>query len=143
MLPYIWPESRNWTRVSRLARAWPSPPDGGFITLDVSREARDQRAADQLRYGCSALWAVRVRRAGERHGKGMPGGRHAASGTGVTARMGDPGIVRPHSEGKLDRGPAELQVGDRLRVQLVHTDVERGFIDFIGIGGRVAVKPGS
>jgi exoribonuclease-2 len=52
-------------------------------------------------------------------------------------------IAQPPVEGKLDRGPAGLQVGDRLRVQLVHTDVERGFIDFIGVGGRIAVKPGS
>ena len=52
-------------------------------------------------------------------------------------------IAQPPVEGKLDSGPAGLQVGDRLRVQLVQTDVERGFIDFIGIGGRVAVKSGS
>ena len=52
-------------------------------------------------------------------------------------------IAQPPVEGNLDSGPAGLQVGDRLRVQLVQTDVERGFIDFIGIGGRVAVKSGS
>ena len=49
-------------------------------------------------------------------------------------------IAQPHVEGKLDSGPAGLQVGDRLRVQLVHTDVERGFIDFIAIGRQVALK---
>jgi len=52
-------------------------------------------------------------------------------------------IAQPPVDGKLDSGPAGLQVGDRLRVQLVHTDVERGFIDFVGIGGHVAVKPRS
>jgi len=50
-------------------------------------------------------------------------------------------IARPPVEGKLDSGPAGLQVGDRLRVQLVHTDVERGFIDFIGVGAGAAAKP--
>ena len=30
----------------------------------------------------------------------------------------------------LERGFQGLDVGDRVRVKLVHTDVERGFIDF-------------
>jgi hypothetical protein len=29
---------------------------------------------------------------------------------------------------------AGLQVGDRLRVQLIHTDVERGYIDLNRVG---------
>ena len=33
-------------------------------------------------------------------------------------------------EGKLIRGFEGLDVGDRVRVQLTGTDVERGFIDF-------------
>ncbi len=33
-------------------------------------------------------------------------------------------------EGKLVQGFASMDVGDRLRVQLIATDVERGFIDF-------------
>ena len=48
-----------------------------------------------------------------------------ASGKGTWVR-----ISRPPVEGKLDHASAKLQVGDRLRVQLVSTDVERGFIDF-------------
>jgi exoribonuclease-2 len=48
-----------------------------------------------------------------------------ASGKGTWVRISQPPV-----EGKLDSGPAGLQVGDRLRVQLVSTDVERGFIDF-------------
>ena len=64
-----------------------------------------------------------------------------ATVTGASAKGTWVRIAQPTVEGKLDSDPAGLQVGDRLRVQLVHTDVERGFIDFIGIGGRVAVKP--
>ena len=52
-------------------------------------------------------------------------------------------ISQPPVEGKLDSGPAGLQVGDRLRVQLIHTDVERGYIDFKGVGARLAGKSGS
>ena len=33
-------------------------------------------------------------------------------------------------EGKVVSGFKGLDVGDRVRVELVHTDVERGYIDF-------------
>lgn len=42
-------------------------------------------------------------------------------------------IFRPPVEGRLERGAAGLDVGDRLRVRLLDTDVERGFIDFARI----------
>jgi exoribonuclease-2 len=40
-------------------------------------------------------------------------------------------ILQPPVEGKVVRGFERLDVGDRVRVELVHTDVERGFIDFV------------
>lgn len=39
-------------------------------------------------------------------------------------------IVYPHAEGKVVRGFKGLDVGDRVRVELLSTDVERGLIDF-------------
>lgn len=39
-------------------------------------------------------------------------------------------ILHPATEGRLVRGFEGLDVGDRVRVKLVHTNVERGFIDF-------------
>ena len=39
-------------------------------------------------------------------------------------------LTRPPVEGKLERGFQGLDVGDRVRVKLVETDVGRGFIDF-------------
>lgn len=39
-------------------------------------------------------------------------------------------ITAPHVEGKLVRGVERLDVGDRVRVELIATDVERGYIDF-------------
>jgi exoribonuclease-2 len=39
-------------------------------------------------------------------------------------------IFDPPAEGRLVRGAPGVDVGDRLRVRLAHTDVERGFIDF-------------
>jgi VacB/RNase II family 3'-5' exoribonuclease len=39
-------------------------------------------------------------------------------------------IARPAAEGKLVRGFEGLDVGDHVAVRLVHTDFERGFVDF-------------
>jgi VacB/RNase II family 3'-5' exoribonuclease len=39
-------------------------------------------------------------------------------------------IREPSAEGKLVRGVENLDVGDPVRVELVHTDVEHGFVDF-------------
>lgn len=39
-------------------------------------------------------------------------------------------IVSPAIEGRLLRGFTDMDVGDRLTVRLLRTDVERGFIDF-------------
>ena len=39
-------------------------------------------------------------------------------------------LLRPPIEGRLERGFEGVDVGDRLRVRLIHTDVEQGHIDF-------------
>ncbi|MCX5884259.1 MAG: RNB domain-containing ribonuclease [Deltaproteobacteria bacterium] len=39
-------------------------------------------------------------------------------------------IFHPPVEGRLLNGHEGVDVGDRLRVQLIHTDVEKGYIDF-------------
>ena len=39
-------------------------------------------------------------------------------------------LLQPPIEGRVTLGFAGLNVGDRVRVKLVHTDVARGFIDF-------------
>src|SRR5512146_2576181 len=39
-------------------------------------------------------------------------------------------IFEPHVEGMLQHGRNGLDVGDRLRVKLVRTDAQRGYIDF-------------
>ncbi len=48
-----------------------------------------------------------------------------ASGKGTWVR-----IVEPAAEGKVVRGYQGLDVGDRVRVELIDTDVERGYVDF-------------
>lgn len=39
-------------------------------------------------------------------------------------------IFHPPVEGRLLYGHEGIDVGDRLRVQLIHTDIEKGYIDF-------------
>ena len=39
-------------------------------------------------------------------------------------------LLHPPVEGRMIHGFEGADVGDKLRVQLVHTDVERGYIDF-------------
>lgn len=40
-------------------------------------------------------------------------------------------IFTPPAEGRLESGPHGLEVGQTIRVKLVSTDVERGFVDFV------------
>ncbi len=49
-------------------------------------------------------------------------------------------ILRPPVEGKLVHGFEGLDVGDRVHVELVATNVERGFIDFARAGGTNSLR---
>ena len=51
-----------------------------------------------------------------------------ASEKGTWAR-----IFRPPVEGKVVRGSEGLEIGDKVSVKLVSTDVERGYIDFVRV----------
>jgi len=50
--------------------------------------------------------------------------------TGASAKGTWVRIVRPSAEGKIVQGFEGLDVGDRVRVELLDTNVEQGFIDF-------------
>jgi exoribonuclease-2 len=50
--------------------------------------------------------------------------------TGASAKGTWVRLLHPPIEGKLVSGFEGMDVGHRLRVQLLHTDVEQGFIDF-------------
>ena len=50
--------------------------------------------------------------------------------TGATAKGTFVRVLSPPAEGRVVRGEAGLKVADRVRVELLATDFERGFIDF-------------
>lgn len=50
--------------------------------------------------------------------------------TGVTPKGVFVRVPNPPIEGRLMRGEAGVDVGDQVRVMLIHTDPQRGYIDF-------------
>jgi VacB/RNase II family 3'-5' exoribonuclease len=57
--------------------------------------------------------------------------------TGVTPRGTFVRIMTPRVEGLLARGQQGADVGDKLRVTLISTDVQHGYIDFARAGDRM------
>ena len=58
------------------------------------------------------------------------GGQFDAVVTGAADKGTWVRLLQPPTEGRLTSGFQGLKVGDHLRVKLIHTDVQRGFIDF-------------
>ncbi|MGH9942297.1 MAG: RNB domain-containing ribonuclease [Pyrinomonadaceae bacterium] len=54
--------------------------------------------------------------------------------TGVKEKGTFVRLLSPPAEGRIVRGEAGLDVGDKVRVRLLATDPERGFIDFAFVG---------
>jgi len=50
--------------------------------------------------------------------------------TGVTPKGTFARVLKPPVDGRIMRGERGLRVGDKVRVRLLATDPERGFIDF-------------
>ena len=51
--------------------------------------------------------------------------------TGVTSRGTFIRVLKPAVEGLLSQGQQGADVGDKLRVKLIRTDTQRGYIDFV------------
>jgi len=61
------------------------------------------------------------------------GARYDAVVTGASPKGTFVRTIAPPIEGMLVRGGHGVDVGDHVRVQLTHVDVDRGFIDFVAI----------
>jgi VacB/RNase II family 3'-5' exoribonuclease len=83
------------------------------------QEKNATKVERQVRKAASALLLI------NRVGQQFNGVVTGASDKGTWVR-----ISEPIAEGKVVKGSAGLDVGDRVRVQLVHVNPERGFIDF-------------
>jgi exoribonuclease-2 len=100
------------------------PGDLGTLAAHCTEQEDDANKVErQVRKSTAAL--LLEGRLGERFDAVVTG----ASDKGTWVR-----IFRPPAEGKLQHGLEGLEVGDKLRVKLISTDVERGFIDFVRIG---------
>ena len=88
----------------------------------TEQETNAEKVARQVDKSAAAM--LLASRAGEEFDGVITG----ASAKGTWVR-----ISHPVTEGKVTRGAEGLDVGDRVRVRLVRTDVEQGFIDFARI----------
>ena len=84
-------------------------------------ESEDAARKVERQVGKSAAALLLEARIGERFEALVTGA--APKGTWVR-------LFQPPLEGRLVQGFEGLDVGDRVRVELIHTDVDRGFIDF-------------
>ena len=105
----------------------PTPyADGELEDLAVhctEQEDAADKVERQVRKSAAAL--LLEKRVGEQFNAIVTG----VSGKGTWVRVFDPPV-----EGKLVHGFDNLEVGKKVRVKLISTDVERGFIDFVRTG---------
>ena len=124
-------------RLLKAALAGQPSPYSNDELLALARHCTDQednaaKVERQVRKSAAAL--LLSPRVGARFDAVVTG----ASDKGTWVR-----ISGPTAEGRVVRGFAGLDVGDHVRVELVHTDIARGFIDFAATGATQAPATGS
>ena len=105
--------------IAGLPSSYPADELGALASHCTEMENEVKKLERQVAKSAAAM--LLESRIGERFDAFVTGA--AAKGTWVR-------IMNPHVEGRLVNGSMDLDVGHRLRVKLVSTNVERGFIDF-------------
>ncbi|MEO6723965.1 MAG: RNB domain-containing ribonuclease [Blastocatellia bacterium] len=108
-------------KAAMAGRAQPYENDELAALAQHCTEAEDAAKKVERQVTKSAAAMLLESRIGEQFDSFVTG----ASDKGTWVRL-----LHPPVEGRLARGFEGLEVGDRLRVQLVRTDVQRGYIDF-------------
>lgn len=111
----------------RLLKAWLSKQPSPYTDAELNGVARDcTLKADASRKV--------EREMSKRIAAVAMSGRVGESFDAIVTGAGPKGtfvrVLRPHIEGMLVSGQHGADVGDRLRVTLVHTNADKGFIDF-------------
>jgi len=115
-------------RLLKAAMAGSAPPYADDELVALARRCTEQEDAAKkverqvIKSAAALLLAPRI---GDKFAATVTG----AADKGTWVRIGSPPV-----EGRLEKGFEGLQVGDRIRVKLVRTDVERGHIDFVRAG---------
>ncbi len=111
-------------RLLKAALAGAPPPYGDDELAELGRHCTAQEdAANKVERQVGKSAAAMLL-------SGMIGRRFDAVVTGAAAKGTWVRVLKPPVEGKLVSGERGLDVGHRVHVELVATDVERGFIDF-------------
>jgi exoribonuclease-2 len=125
---------KRWDRIVALAaesgERLPPTPDAAALDEFLMKS----RETDPARFADLSLSVVKLLGSGE-YALEVPGQR-AEGHFGLAVKDYTHSWVRisgPSAEGRVVRGFEGLDVGERVRVKLVHTDVARGFIDFAAV----------
>ena len=117
-------------RLLKAALSGEAPPYSNAELTALARHCTEQetnaaKVERQVRKSAAAM--LLARRIGERFDAMVTG----AAGKGTWVR-----ILHPAAEGRVVRGFRDLDVGDHVEVELIHVDVERGFVDFARSGRK-------
>jgi VacB/RNase II family 3'-5' exoribonuclease len=93
-----------------------------LATHCTSQEDAADKVERQVRKSAAALLLS------DRIGQTFDGIVTGASPKGTWVR-----VWHPPAEGRVIKGESGMDVGERVRVRLVETDIERGFIDFVAV----------
>jgi VacB/RNase II family 3'-5' exoribonuclease len=105
--------------LARLTTPYPLPELSALAAHCTKQEDAANKVERLVRKAAAALWMS------NRIGEEFDGVVTGASPKGTWVRL-----RRPLVEGRVERGQEGLDVGDRVRVRLLSTDPDQGFIDF-------------